>query len=498
MASPVGTLRVDLGANTAQFAAGMDAARSKIVQFQAAGAKAAAGASRLSGNVVSMSKGFSGSRFAIQNAAFQVGDFAVQVAGGTSAVRALSQQMPQLLGAFGLFGAVAGAAFAILAPLVGKLFEGGDAADGFAKALKDVNPSLESIRGQISTLGDLQQRYTDAIRASGGASTGAAALIAANSKREFEARKSVLAVELELLRIRAQEQSEALRNLKDQQRIMLENAVETRNNMSAPVRSVTDAGNFAYTGPRSVSDVLGSDVAKDADRNALAIKKTTAELELLKLAAEEAGTALDTTFNDIGGAAGDVGGSGGGGGRGGGGGSGARKEIDATKRSVDELKTGIEGLGDAAQGMKTEFGNAFTSIITGAKSAKEAIAELLASFASKLANSAFDSLWSSIFPGGGLSFGGARAMGGPVSPRNWHIVGENGPEVFVPSTSGMIVPNHALGGSGGGGMVFNIDARGAQEGVAAQIRRELQAFAPRIVDASVSAVSNARLRGKAV
>lgn len=497
MASPVGTLRVDLGANTAQFAAGMDAARSKILQFQSAGAKAASGAGRLGGTVANMSKGFSNSRFAVQNAAFQVGDFAVQVAGGTSAVRAMSQQMPQLLGAFGLFGALAGAAFAIFAPLVGKLFEGGEAADGFAKALKDVSPSLEGIRGQISTLGDLQQRYTDAIRASGGASTGAAALIAANSKREFEARKSVLAVELELLRIRAQEQSEALRNLKDQQRIMLERTVQTRENMSAPVRSVTDAAGFAYTGPRTVSDVLGADVVADADRNRLAIQKTSAELDLLRLAADEAGEALNTTFKDIGGAAGEGGVTGGGGGGGGGGGSGARKEIDATKKSVDELNTGIMNLGDAAQGMKADFGNAFTSIITGAKSAKEALADLLASFASKLANSAFDSLWGAIFPGG-LGFGGARAMGGPVSPRNWHIVGENGPEVFVPSTSGMIVPNHALGGGGAGGMVFNIDARGAQEGVASQIRRELEAFAPRIVNASVSAVSNARLRGKPV
>ena len=53
----------------------------------------------------------------VQNAAFQVGDFAVQVAAGTAASRALALQLPQLLGAFGVFGAVAGAAVAILAPL---------------------------------------------------------------------------------------------------------------------------------------------------------------------------------------------------------------------------------------------------------------------------------------------------------------------------------------------------------------------------------------------
>ncbi|MDX1489201.1 MAG: hypothetical protein R3268_13410, partial [Acidiferrobacterales bacterium] len=54
----------------------------------------------------------------IQNAAFQVGDFAVQVGGGVDASRALAQQLPQLLGGLGVFGAVAGAAVAVVVPLV--------------------------------------------------------------------------------------------------------------------------------------------------------------------------------------------------------------------------------------------------------------------------------------------------------------------------------------------------------------------------------------------
>src|SRR5690606_27453329 len=59
--------------------------------------------------------------FQMQNAALQVGDFFVQVAGGQSATRALAQQLPQLLGGFGLFGALAGAAFAALSPLIAKM-----------------------------------------------------------------------------------------------------------------------------------------------------------------------------------------------------------------------------------------------------------------------------------------------------------------------------------------------------------------------------------------
>lgn len=47
---------------------------------------------------------------------------------------------------------------------------------------------------------------------------------------------------------------------------------------------------------------------------------------------------------------------------------------------------------------------------------------------------------------------GARADGGPVSAGQTYLVGERGPELFVPKTSGTIVPNHAMGG---GGVVIN-------------------------------------------
>jgi len=56
-------------------------------------------------------------------------------------------------------------------------------------------------------------------------------------------------------------------------------------------------------------------------------------------------------------------------------------------------------------------------------------------------------------------FGGFRAMGGPVSSGSSYIVGERGPELFTPSRSGSIVPNHALGG--GGGSVINLTVNGA-------------------------------------
>ncbi len=46
---------------------------------------------------------------------------------------------------------------------------------------------------------------------------------------------------------------------------------------------------------------------------------------------------------------------------------------------------------------------------------------------------------------------GMRADGGPVSSNSPYIVGEEGPEIFVPHASGTIVPNHKMGSAGGGG-----------------------------------------------
>jgi lambda family phage tail tape measure protein len=45
---------------------------------------------------------------------------------------------------------------------------------------------------------------------------------------------------------------------------------------------------------------------------------------------------------------------------------------------------------------------------------------------------------------------GTRANGGPVGSGGTYLVGERGPELFTPNTAGKIIPNHALGGGGGG------------------------------------------------
>ncbi|GAN52076.1 hypothetical protein ME121_6187 [Methylobacterium sp. ME121] len=74
-----------------------------------------------------------------------------------------------------------------------------------------------------------------------------------------------------------------------------------------------------------------------------------------------------------------------------------------------------------------------------------------------------------------------RANGGPVSAGQPVTVGEMGRELFVPNADGKVIPI-AAGGAGGGpqsidqSRSYNIDARGAQMGVAEQITARLAAY----------------------
>ena len=72
---------------------------------------------------------------------------------------------------------------------------------------------------------------------------------------------------------------------------------------------------------------------------------------------------------------------------------------------------------------------------------------------------------------GGLLGAIFRAEGGPVKGGKSYIVGERGPEMFTPGSSGMITPNHALGGSTN--VVVNVDASGSSVEGDEQQSREL-------------------------
>ena len=97
--------------------------------------------------------------------------------------------------------------------------------------------------------------------------------------------------------------------------------------------------------------------------------------------------------------------------------------------------------------------------------AKSIIADLMMIEMRAQAKSIFGLLKLAVLGGGGggpvtdtsslEGYGPGRASGGPVSGGSPYMVGEVGPELFVPSSAGTIIPNNAMGSLGGTTNVTN-------------------------------------------
>lgn len=161
---------------------------------------------------------------------------------------------------------------------------------------------------------------------------------------------------------------------------------------------------------------------------------------------------------------------------------------DAMASVTDRLQ---DQVGSASNNISGMFETAFTGIVTGSQSAREAISRLLQDLARMMAQRAFQTLFSGLFGGGGGLFGGFRADGGPVSAGRSYIVGERGPELFTPGASGQITSNENMGG---GSVVqnfsFNLSANGDES-----VKRIVAQAAPQIVEAAKSGVMDAKRRG---
>ena len=84
----------------------------------------------------------------MQQVGYQVGDFAVQIQGGTNAAVALGQQGAQLLGIFGPVGALAGAGLAITTALIAPLMRGKKEAKGIVDEIKALKKELDALEGR--------------------------------------------------------------------------------------------------------------------------------------------------------------------------------------------------------------------------------------------------------------------------------------------------------------------------------------------------------------
>ena len=130
-------------------------------------------------------------------------------------------------------------------------------------------------------------------------------------------------------------------------------------------------------------------------------------------------------------------------------------KTDAIVESTKGIKTAFEQIGDS---IATGVSDALVGAIQGTKTLGQAAASILNDISSQLLRLGINTLLKSTGLGifenlTGFANGGRPPVGRPS------IVGERGPELFVPSTAGTIIPNDKMGGMTNN-IVVNVDVDG--------------------------------------
>ena len=153
------------------------------------------------------------------------------------------------------------------------------------------------------------------------------------------------------------------------------------------------------------------------------------------------------------------------------------------------LREATEKLKSFADQMGMAFGNAFeNAIVTGQKLSDvlgDLANDLLRLVTRQLVTAPLANAISGAISG---AFGGPRATGGPVTAGTTYLVGERGPELFTASTSGKIIPNNALGGSGVAVNVIN------NSGVQATTQESTDSRGQRRIDVVIGELAGSEMR----
>ena len=152
--------------------------------------------------------------------------------------------------------------------------------------------------------------------------------------------------------------------------------------------------------------------------------------------------------------------------------SGFDKMGDAIGRFEQKLPTLKDNLDAITKSTFKGMSEGLMSIVKGTESVGNAFKKM----AAQLIMQAIQLFVIDKITGGFLSFVKGltgKAIGGPVQAGQPYMVGERGPEMFVPNQSGSIVPSNKMGG-GGITVVNNVDARGADASVDMKIRAAMQ------------------------
>ena len=487
-------------------AAQTGAAQSEIARLQAklksldGTVKGSTGTANQYGKVVDQNtRGLS--RFAksgLQQTGYQLGDFAVQVGGGTSALQAFGQQGSQLLGIFGATGALLGAGVAIVAALGNAYMKSGAMAKGFNEEMDDLNKLVSESHALGRTSAEqfafLATKYGEVTESVKGLFLAEKSLLQLKLAETYAKAKQGLTPfvsELERANLVNRKAGQiglkfggsmaAMRGGLDDLAISTGLSVDQLEAFAAAMPKLMD-----MTDAKESIDFVNNLLETTGLQGVEAMSKLTkAGKENVQMLIEygQAGRIVDIT-------------------------------LEGLQKTVSEVEMATTGLGATfgttltdgnkmASGIATSMGSAFSSIIMGTSRTADAFKNMAGQIVAQLMQVLViqrlvgvvgsTSPSGAVTPGTGLAgiLSGTRAMGGQVTGGQSYLVGERGPELFSPSASGTIIPNGKMGGQG---IVVNNNLTINSDNAAA-VRSQVLSMLPMIKEASKGAVLEASRRG---
>lgn len=184
------------------------------------------------------------------------------------------------------------------------------------------------------------------------------------------------------------------------------------------------------------------------------------------------------------------------------------EEIERVLAFLDETRTELGKTGEASAALaqileqaSDRFANDFIDALQDGQNAMVAFRDLVGDMiqqviAEFLKMQVIKPLMNALFAAVGLPAIPAAAGGGTIQGNTPTLVGERGPEIFIPNTGGTIMNNmntkNALGG--GGTTVVNQSINFAT-GIVPTVRAEVMQMLPQISDVTKNAVAEAAMRG---
>lgn len=122
-----------------------------------------------------------------------------------------------------------------------------------------------------------------------------------------------------------------------------------------------------------------------------------------------------------------------------------RADTQGFARDVQTMRAEIDGplaggMERAGRVLETSLSRAIRAGKFGFEDLKQVALSVLSSIASSAVKSGIGSVLAGL--GGALNLSGlpGRATGGPVAPGRGYVVGERGPELFIPGSAGQVAP----------------------------------------------------------